>query len=99
MRDLPRETQLKGLEQVQLRNPLEGEIAEDSIPKALWKEMKDTDKQRKGQILQVREEGEVMFPSPSLQPTVDNQGHLLLLPHLRIDSLQIEAVLDQDLHL
>ena len=48
-------------------------MAEDSIPKALWKEMKDIGKQRIGQILQVREEGEVMLPSPPLQHTINSQ--------------------------
>ena len=61
--------------------------------------MKDTVKQRNGQILQVREEGGVMLPSTPLQPTVDIQGPLLLLPHQNIDPSQIGAVLDQDLHL
>ena len=74
-------------------------MTEDSIPKALWKEMKDTGKQRYVQILQVREEGGVMLPSPPLQHTVDSQGPLPLLPHQKIDSLQTGAVLDWDLHL
>ena len=74
-------------------------MVEDCIPKALWKEIRDIGKQRNGQILQVREEGEVMFLSPPLQLTVDNQGPHSLLPHQKIDSLQIGAVLDQDLHL
>ena len=67
--------------------------------KALWREMKDIVKQRDGQILQVREEGGVMVPSASLQPTVDIQGPLPLLPHQMIDSSQIGAALDQDLPL
>ena len=68
-----RETQLKGLEKVCLGDLLEGEMVEDSIPKALWREMKDTAKQRDGQIPQVREERGVMLPSTPLQPTVDIQ--------------------------
>ena len=47
-------------------------MAEDSIPKALWKEMKDTGKQRNGKILQMREDRGVMLPSPPLQHTVDS---------------------------
>ena len=55
----------------------------------LWREMKDTVKQRDGQILQVREEGGVMLLSTPLQPIVDIQGPLPLLPHQKIDSLQL----------
>ena len=74
-------------------------MVEDSIPKALWREMKDTVKQRHGWILQGREEGGVMLPSSPLQPTLDIQGPLPLLPHQKIDSLQIKAALDQDVPL
>ena len=77
---------------------LEGKMVKDSIPKGLWKEMKDTAKQRNGQILLVREKGGVMPPSTPLQPTVNIQGSLPLLPHQKIDPSQIGAVLGQDLH-
>ena len=50
MRDLLREIQLKDLGEAPLKD-LEGEMVEDSIPKALWKEMKIIGKQRNGQIL------------------------------------------------
>ena len=43
MRDLLRKTQLECLEEAQLMD-LEGEIVEDSIPKASEKEMKDIGK-------------------------------------------------------
>ena len=58
-----REAQPEGLEEAQLE---EGEMVEDFIPKALWKEMKVIVKWRNGQILQVKEEGGVMFPSTPL---------------------------------
>ena len=72
MRGILREIQLEGLEEVKFGNHLEGEMAEDSIPQALWKEMKDAGKQRNGQILQVREEGGVMLLSPPLQDRVNS---------------------------
>ena len=68
MRDLLRETQLEGLGEAPLKG-LEGEMVEDSIPKVLWKEMKDIDKKRNGQFLQVMEEKGGIFPSLPLQPT------------------------------
>ena len=43
-------------------------MVEDFIHKALWKEMKVKVKQRSGQILQVKEEGGVMFPSTPYNP-------------------------------
>ena len=43
-----RETQPEGLEEAQLE---EGEMVEDFIPKALWKEMEVIVKWRNGQIL------------------------------------------------
>ena len=58
-------------------------MVEDSIPKALWKEIKDTVKQRNGQILLVREGG-MMLPSTPLQPKVNIQGPLPLLPQQKI---------------
>ena len=94
-----RETQPEGLEEAQLGDLLEGEMVEDFIPKAPWKEMKGIVKQRNGQILQVKEEGGVMLPSTPPQPTVDIQGPLQLLPHHETDSSQIGAALDQGLHL
>ena len=74
-------------------------MVEDSIPKALWKELTDTAKQRNSQILLVTEEGGVMLPSTPLQPAVNIQGPLPLLPHQKIDPSQTGAVLDQDFHL
>ena len=61
--------------------------------------MKDIGKWRNGWILQVMEEGEMMLPYLPLWHTANSQGPLPLLPHLKIDFLQIGAVLDQDLHL
>ena len=87
-----RETQPKDLEEAPLK---EGEMVEDSIPKVPWKEMKDTIKQRKDQILQVREEEGVMISSTLLQPI----GPLQQQPHQKTGSSQIEAALNQDLHL
>ena len=52
VRDLQREIQLKDLGEVPLED-LEGEMVEDSIPKVLWKEMKDIGRKRNGQVLQV----------------------------------------------
>ena len=40
VKDLLRDIQLEGLGEVPLKD-LEGEMEEDSTPKALWKEMKD----------------------------------------------------------
>ena len=74
-------------------------MVEDSIPMALWKEMRDIGKKKNGQVLQVMEEEGEIFPSPPLLPTDHIQGPLLLLPHLKIDFLWTEAVLDQDLPL
>ena len=91
-----RETQPKGLEEAQLK---EGEMVKDFILKALWKEMKVIVKWRNGQILQVKEEGGVMFPSTPLQAIADIQGPLQHQPHQKTGSSQIGAALDQDLHL
>ena len=87
-----RETQPEGLEEAPLE---EGEMVEDFIPKALWKEMKVIVKQRNGQILQVKEEEGVMFPSTPLQLI----GPLQHQPHQKTGSSQTGAALDQDLHL
>ena len=91
-----RETQPEGLEGAKLK---EGEMVEDFIPKALWKEMKVIVSQRNGQVLQVKEEEGVMFPSTSLQPIADIQGPLQHQPHQKTGSSQIGAALDQDLYL
>ena len=93
------ETQPEGLGKAQLEDLLEGEMVEDFIPKALWKEMKVTVKQRNGQNLQVKEEEGVMFPSTPLHPIGDIQRPLQHQPHQKTGSSQIGAALDQDLHL
>ena len=98
MRDLLREIQLDDLGEAPLKD-LEGEMVEDSIPKALWKEMRDMGKKKNGHVLQVMEEGGEMFPSPPLQPTDHIQGPLPLLHHQKIDFLWTGAVLDQGLPL
>ena len=87
-----RKTQSEGLEEAPCE---EGEMVGDFIHMALWKEMKVIVKQRIGQILQVKEEEGVMFPSTHLQLI----GPLQHQPHQKTDSSQTGAVLDQDLHL
>ena len=93
------ETQTKGLREAQLEDLLEEEMVEDLIPKALSKEMKVIVKQKNGQILRVKEEEGVMFPSTPLHPIADIQGPLQHQPHQKTGSSQIGAALDQDLHL
>ena len=87
-----RETQPKGLEEASLKV---GEMVEDFIPKALWKEMKVIVKWRNGQFLQVKEGEGVMLPSTSLQPV----GPLQHQPHQKTGFSQTGVALDQDLHL
>ena len=96
MRDLLREIQLEGLGEVPLKD-LEGEMEEDSIPKALWNEMRDIGRKRNGQVLQAMGEKEEIFPSPPPQLVDHIKGSLPLLPHLRIDFLWTGVVLEQDL--
>ena len=91
-----RETQPKGLEEAQLK---EGEMVEDFIPKAPWKGMRGIVRWKNGQTLQVKEEGGLMFITTLLQSTAGIQGPLQPLPHLKIDSSQTGAALDQDPHL
>ena len=98
MSDLLREIQLKDLGEVPLKD-LEGEMGEDSIPKALWKEMRDIGRKRNGQVLQVMGERGQIFPSPPPQLADHIKGPLPLLFHLTIDFLQTGVVLDQDLPL
>ena len=98
MRDLLREIQLEDLGEVPLED-LEGEMEEDSIPKALWKEMRDIGRKRNGQVLQVMGERAEIFPSPPPQLADHIKGPLPLLPHLRIDFLWTGVVLEQDLPL
>ena len=74
MKDLMGETQPEGLGEAQLGDRLEGEMAEDFIPKAPWKGMRGIVKEKNGQILQVKEEGGVMLISTPLQPTAGIQG-------------------------
>ena len=93
-----REVQLEDLGEVPL-NDLEEEMGEDSIPKVLWKEIRDIGRKRNGQVLQVmRERGEI-FPSPPPQLADHIKGPFPLLSHLRIDFLWTGVVLDQDLPL
>ena len=63
----------------------EGEMVEDSIPKALWKEMRDIGRKRNGQVLQVMGERGEIFPSPSPQLADHINGPLPILLHPRID--------------
>ena len=76
MRDLLREIQLEDLGEVPLKD-LEGEMEEDSIPKALWKEMRDKGRKRNGQVLQVMGDRGEIFPSPpcSLWITPKDPSH------------------------
>ena len=98
MRDLLREIQLKDLGEVPLED-LEGEMGEDSIPKALWKEMRNIGRRRNGQILKVIGERGEIFPSPPPPIVYHIKGPLPLLPNPRIDFLQTAVVIDQDLSL
>ena len=98
MRDLLREIQLKDLGEAPLED-LEGEMVEDSIPKALWKEMRDIGRKRNGQVLQVMGERGEIFLSPPPQLANHIKGPLPLLPYPRIDFLQTGVVLDWDLPL
>ena len=89
-----RGTQHKGYGEAQLDDLLEGEMAQDFIPKAPWKGMRGIVKWKNGQTLQVKEEGGVMLISTPLQPTAGIQGLLQPLPHQKIDSSQTGVVLD-----
>ena len=93
MKDLMTGTQPKGLGDAQLEDVLEGEMAEDFIPKAPWKGMRGIVKWKNGETLQVKEEGGVMLMSTPLQPTAVIQGLLQPLPHQKIDSSQTGVVL------
>ena len=92
MRNLLREIQVEDLGEVPLKD-VEGEMEEDSIPKVLWKEMRDIGRKRNGQVLQVMGGGEI-FPSPPPQLVDHIKGPLPLLPHLRIDFLWTGVVLE-----
>ena len=91
MRDLLREIQLEDLGEVPLED-LEGEMEEELIPKALWKEMRDLGRKKNGQVLQVMGDKEEIFLSPPPQLTNYIKGTLPLLPHLRIDFSQSGVV-------
>ena len=86
MRDFLREIQLEDLGEAPLED-LKGEMVEDSIPKALWNEMKGIGRKRNGQVLQVMGEKGEIFPSPPLQLMDHIKGPLPLLPHPKIDFL------------
>ena len=60
-------------------------MEEDSIPKALWNEMREIGGKGNGQVLQVMGEKEEMFLSPPPQLKEHTKGLLTILPHLRID--------------
>ena len=91
VRDHLREIQFKGLGEVLLED-LEGETEEDSIPKALSKEIREIGRKKNGQVLQVMGEKEEIFPSPLLQLKDHTKGLLPLLPHQRIDFLPTGVV-------
>ena len=74
-----REIQLEDLGEVLLKD-LEGEMEEDSIPKALWNEMREIGMKRNGQVLQVMGQKEEIFPSPLLQFKEHTKGLLPLTP-------------------
>ena len=84
MRDHLREIQFEGLGEVPLEE-LEGEMEEDSIPKPLWKEIREIGRKRNHQVLQVMGEKEEIFLFPPLQFKNHIKGSHPLLPHLRID--------------
>ena len=63
MKDLMREIQPEGLEEAQLEDLFEGEMAEGIILKVHWRVMRGIIKWKSGQILQVKEEGGVMLIS------------------------------------
>ena len=96
MRDLLREIQLEDLGEVPLKD-LKGEMEGDSIPKALWKEIRDIGRKRNGQVLQVMGEKKEIFLPPPLQLVDHIKGPLPLLLHLRIDFVCTGVVLEQDL--
>ena len=96
MKDLLREIQLGDLGEVPLED-LEEEMEEDSIPKALWKGMRDIGRKRNGQVPQVIGERGEIFPSPPPQLVDYTKGPLPLLPHPRIDFLWTGVVLEQGL--
>ena len=66
---------------------MEEEMGEDSIPRLLWKEIREIGRRRNGQVLRVMEEEEETSLFLSLQYKNHNkQPHPLLL-HLKIDFL------------
>ena len=90
-RDHLKENQCKGLGGV-LSMELEGEMEEDSIPRLLWKEIKEIGRKRNGQVLQVMGEQEETFlfiPPPFKS---HNKGPNPLLLHLKTDFSWIRAV-------
>ena len=71
---------------------MEGEMEEDSIPRPLWKEIREIGRKRNGQVLPVmEEEGETSLFLP-LQYKSHNKGPHPLLPHLKIDFSWIGVV-------
>ena len=90
-----RGTQPEGLGEAQLEDHLEGEMAEEFIPKAHWKGMRGIVKEKNCQIQPVKEEGGMMFISIPLQHRVDIQGPLQPMPHWKIDFLPTGVVLSQ----
>ena len=76
---------------------MEGEMEKDSIPRPLWKEIREIDRKRNGQVLQVmgQKEETVLFLPPPFKS--QNKGPHPLLPHLRTDFSWIGVVKEQDL--
>ena len=91
VRDHLKEKQSEGLGEV-LPTEMEGEMEEDSILRPLWKEVKKIDRKKSGQILQVMEEEEEMYPFLPLQYKSHNKGPHPLQHHLKIGFLQIGIV-------
>ena len=60
------------------------EIGEDSVPRVLWKEIREIGR-RNGQVLQVMEEEEEMSLFLPLQYKNYNKGPHPLLLHVKID--------------
>ena len=78
----------KGLGEV-LPMEMEEEMEEDSIPRPLWKEIREIGRKRKGKVLQV---GRRDVPVSSLQYKSHNKGSHPLLLHLKIDFSQTGVV-------
>ena len=100
MKGLMKGIQPEGLGEVMLEKVLEGEIAEDTCHKVHLIEMKGITRLKSGQIVQVKGEGGMILIYIPLLPKADIREiyHLQPLPHQKIDSLWIEVVMGQELH-